>query len=403
MSEENLSVIVRVRPPLHNEVTLDQCVEVVRAGTTNAIKLRTKNHNVTCGYDSVLSPDATQADVYDHVRHVVHAVSSGINATIFAYGQTGSGKTHTMLGANLEETLSNQASLDWTSKETSHEEYGIIPRTVVDIFKELEQGKNPDEDQENDPEQDDDQHDSEPTQKSPRQHYIVHASYMQIYNNNLFDLLGDPDLRRPLQIRENSKTDGGKEVFVQGISEYRVSSAKDVLALLQHGGRNRAVRSTNYNEASSRSHAILQMSIEVKATKEGGGRHGGRGVVTRTAKLNLVDLAGSERWDTSGADGDRNMRRELTQINTSLSALGNCISRLTEENHVHVPYRDSQLTRLLEDSLGEYFKRKRACIAYMESTVDLRFLFFLPLSNLFHCLCHVSPLYLKTLQTSLFF
>ena len=83
------------------------------------------------------------------------------------------------------------------------------------------------------------------------------------------------------------------------------------------------------------------MSIEVK----GGREHtsGGSGVITKTAKLNLVDLAGSERWDTSGADADRHMRRELTQINTSLSALGNCIARLTEDDHVHVPYRDSQV------------------------------------------------------------
>ena len=83
------------------------------------------------------------------------------------------------------------------------------------------------------------------------------------------------------------------------------------------------------------------MSIEVKGGREH--TNSGSGVITKTAKLNLVDLAGSERWDTSGADADRHMRRELTQINTSLSALGNCIARLTEEDHVHVPYRDSQV------------------------------------------------------------
>ena len=89
------------------------------------------------------------------------------------------------------------------------------------------------------------------------------------------------------------------------------------------------------------------MSVEVKTVDAASGK-----LVQRCAKLNLVDLAGSERWDTSGADSDHHMRRELTQINTSLSALGNCISRLTEPGHIHVPYRDSVLTRLLEDSLG---------------------------------------------------
>jgi hypothetical protein len=351
-SEENLSVIVRIRPPLYNEATLDQCVEVARVGTTNAIKLRTKNHNITCGYDSVISPDASQSDVYDHVKHVVEAVTSGINATIFAYGQTGSGKTHTMLGANLEQTVAEGKNLNWNqssiggAQELVHEDYGIIPRTVLDLFQQLEEQNG------NEPSTNDDEEEDNRENEVTDQHFVVHASYMQIYNNNLFDLLSDSDLQRPLQVRENHNSNGSKDIFVQGISEYRVSSAKDVLDLLQHGGRNRATRSTNYNESSSRSHAILQMSIQVKSIQKGGGRHGGMGMVTKTAKLNLVDLAGSERWDTSGADADRHMRRELTQINTSLSALGNCISRLTEENITHVPYRDSQLTRLLEDSLG---------------------------------------------------
>ena len=125
--EENLAVIVRVRPPLDNEIILDQCVEVAHiSGNKNAIKLRTKNHNITCGYDSVMGPDSTQCDVYQQVRPVVDAVCNGINATIFAYGQTGSGKTHTMLGTHLEETLSREGEIEWTADDVN-EEYGIIP------------------------------------------------------------------------------------------------------------------------------------------------------------------------------------------------------------------------------------------------------------------------------------
>ena len=125
--EENLAVIVRVRPPLDNEIILDQCVEVAHiSGNKNAIKLRTKNHNITCGYDSVMGPDSTQCDVYQQVRPVVDAVCNGINATIFAYGRTGSGKTHTMLGTHLEETLSREGEIEWTADDVN-EEYGIIP------------------------------------------------------------------------------------------------------------------------------------------------------------------------------------------------------------------------------------------------------------------------------------
>ncbi len=130
-----------------------------------------------------------------------------------------------------------------------------------------------------------------------------------------------------------------------GLSEFRVSSALEVLKLLAKGDNNRAVRSTEYNDESSRSHAILQLRIELEAVDENGA------TVIRKSKLNLIDLAGSEKWNVKTKLGNAHAK-ELTQINKSLSALGNVISALTESGRKHIPYRDSKLTRLLQDCLG---------------------------------------------------
>ncbi|RLN64238.1 hypothetical protein BBJ28_00017094 [Nothophytophthora sp. Chile5] len=176
---------------------------------------------------------------------------------------------------------------------------------------------------------------------------VVHCSYMQIYNNDVFDLLQDSKhhMKDSLPVREMIKGNG-KQIYVSGLSEFRVTSLQETLQLLKVGNRNRTIRSTECNEKSSRSHALLQLSIEVES----------RGLesattIIRRAKLSLVDLAGSEKWDTDiDMQGDR--CRELTSINQSLSALGNVISALTNPRRTHVPYRDSKLTRLLQDSLG---------------------------------------------------
>ena len=166
-----------------------------------------------------------------------------------------------------------------------------------------------------------------------------------------------------------------RRVFVNGLSSFRVGGAKDVLRYVSLGAANRRVRATQYNEASSRSHAVLQLTIEVQSGGgsddgrgggsggEGGGSGGGDGggsdnggvdgshVTYRQAKLCLVDLAGSEKMD-SDARISKGHFNELRNINQSLSTLGNVISALSEKGRTHVPYRDSKLTRLLQDSLG---------------------------------------------------
>ena len=332
--EEAFKVFVRIRPPLGEEITQPQAIE---ATGHNTLKLLTDKHEVKCSYDKVLTENVSQAEIYEEIAPRVRAVLSGKNSTIFAYGQTGSGKTFTMLGKDLESQLVQGKPIS----QTDTEDWGVIPRAIVDIFTCLNNKTSGEEDSECG----DGQYTQE-SGKSAEMNAIIHCSYMQIYNNQLFDLLADPSRTNKLQIRESVGFKGKKtEIFVQGLSEYRVSSASDVLLLLQHGSRNRAVRATQYNEQSSRSHAILQMSIETSTVKPNGSR------VVRVAKLNCVDLAGSEKWNT-WTQMKKKHQKELTEINTSLSALGICIQRLTEAGHQHVPYRDSVLTRLLEDSLG---------------------------------------------------
>uniref|UniRef100_H3G6Z3 Kinesin-like protein n=1 Tax=Phytophthora ramorum TaxID=164328 RepID=H3G6Z3_PHYRM len=279
-------------------------------------------------YDRVFGEKADQADVFNYLRDGVQQVAQGFNCTIFAYGQTGTGKTHTML-------LSPEAP------ECSPH-WGVIPRAIESLFEELQSIS---------------RHGSAG---------VVHCSYMQIYNNDVYDLLQDNKQRMkdPLAVREMIKGNG-KQIYVSGLSEFRVTSLQETLQLLKTGNRNRTIRATAYNEKSSRSHALLQFSIEVES----------RGLesattIIRRAKLNLVDLAGSEKWDTDVAMGsDRS--KELTSINQSLSALGNVISALVNPRRTHVPYRDSKLTRLLQDSLGGNTRTVViATISPSESAVD---------------------------------
>ncbi|GBG31554.1 Kinesin-like protein [Hondaea fermentalgiana] len=307
--------------------------------TTRQRKHRFKERNLSCGYDKVFGPSATQEDVYiGTVAPSVRSVVEGINCTVFAYGQTGTGKTFTILGEGPEtqraattrgEGVANEKSFD-TSKR------GVIPRAVTQLFDILEE-KRDEESPEN----------PEVTEEDDSQTKLVsstvYCSYLQIYNENLYDLLQDQKRQFPLKIRVTKK----KQIYVQGLSEIRVSGLNDVLEVLQRGARSRAIRATSYNQASSRSHAILQLRVETE--EQLGGISDSR--VLRSAKLNFVDLAGSEKWEADQPMSEKHLK-EMARINKSLSHLGNVVQALGEKNRPHVPYRDSQLTRLLQDSLG---------------------------------------------------
>ena len=364
---ERVRAAVRVKRRAKGEVF--EGVTVSLSGTSKqhvGIKSRNGKGTLEFTVDVGFDEESTQAEVYECVAPLVRGVADGINTTVLAYGQTGSGKTFTMLGEGLEEAL--RAGSARGNPVALAPGWGVIPRAVTDLFELLHKD-----------------------QKGGSRHVEVTCSYMQIYQDRLYDLLTDGKMQNPLQVREGAVAAGAEGdqrreagVFVRGLSQYRVGGVGDVLELLRRGSTNRAVRATEYNLHSSRSHAILQISVEVesndadslpsltlesddsrgasRASSRGGtgsqtSSRGGAGSSSavmrelRRAKLSLVDLAGSEKWGDQ-AYGQKDVSKELTAINGSLSALGNCIAALAERGRKHVPFRDSSLTRLLQDSLG---------------------------------------------------
>jgi hypothetical protein len=180
-------------------------------------------------------------------------------------------------------------------------------------------------------------------------------SFLEIYKEEVFDLLNKENRKR-MEVRENPETG----VFVEHLSTYVVKSVPDMLKVLKRGQKSRKVGATNMNEGSSRSHSILSIIVEAseaKTDEEKALQPSGGDSKYRAGKLNLVDLAGSERQKKTGAEGDR--LSEAKSINQSLSALGNVIKALVNPNSSHVPFRDSKLTRLLQDSLGGNTKTVR--------------------------------------------
>jgi hypothetical protein len=258
--------------------------------------------------------------VYDFVSPAIKTVVKGFNCTVFAYGQTGSGKTFTMFGTGWE---GNHLDAKNRSRNSYMQDdplaYGIIPRSVTDIFT------------------------TAAAEKIEKQmDFTILCSFLQIYNEKIYDLLQDNNRTRPLNIREDA-TFG---IYVEGLAEYVVQNLRDCITLIKRGDRNRAVRATRMNQQSSRSHTILQVQIETDKTNKKGN--------LKRAKLNLCDLAGSEKFDKS-VEMTKHHLDEMNTINLSLTTLGKVISslsRLSKDPKRHIPYRESKLTRLLQDSLG---------------------------------------------------
>ncbi|XP_053680030.1 kinesin-like protein KIF3A [Anopheles nili] len=300
---ENVRVVVRVRPMDKNELD-SNCQNVIKVDKGNrSITVVKPNANASeppkvYYFDNVFGEDSTQIDLYvDTARPIVDKVLEGYNGTILAYGQTGTGKTYTMSG-NPE------------SPQTK----GIIPNTFAHIFGHIARGKE-------------------------NQKFLVRVSYMEIYNEEVRDLLGK-ELNKSLEVKE--RADIG--VFVKDLSGYVVHNADDLDNIMKLGNKNRVVGATKMNSESSRSHAIFSITVESSETDESGRQY------VRMGKLQLVDLAGSERQSKTQSSGLR--LKEATKINLSLSVLGNVISALVDGKSTHIPYRNSKLTRLLQDSLG---------------------------------------------------
>ncbi|RCN38315.1 kinesin motor domain protein [Ancylostoma caninum] len=235
----------------------------------------------------------------------VDRVLAGYNCTLFAYGQTGTGKTYTMEGGSGEH---NSYKEDPTT--------GIIPRAVEHIFEELE--------------------------KSNTEEYSVRVSYLELYNEELYDLLAPTsDDRERLRIFDDPLKKG--MVVISGAEEIPVKDRAEVYRLLKRGAEKRTTAATLMNMHSSRSHSIFTVSVVIRENTPNGEE------LVKQGKLNLVDLAGSEHIGRSGAEGKR--AKEAGNINQSLLTLGRVITALTT-SAPHVPYRESKLTRLLQDSLG---------------------------------------------------
>lgn len=245
-------------------------------------------------FDRVFDMKSRQGDLFDFsIRPTVDDILNGYNGTVFAYGQTGAGKSYTMMG-----------------DMNNHEQKGVIPRISEQIFQSI-------------------------LASESNIEYTVGVSYMEIYMERIRDLLR-PD-RDNLPIHEEKN----KGVYVKGLSQVYVSSVDEVYQILDQGGMARAVAATNMNQESSRSHSIVLITINQKNLETGSAKAG---------SLFLVDLAGSEKVGKTGASGQT--LEEAKKINKSLSALGMVINALTDGKSTHVPYRDSKLTRILQESLG---------------------------------------------------
>ena len=325
--DDNMKVMVRIRPPLPREMefgipfrsicevspnnTMITIFEYMGGSTDELERQHELIHNPSIFlqhkffFDYVFDQETTQLEVYlKTAKPLVSSLIEGYNSTIFAYGQTGTGKTYTMEGFTFE-------PLD--------EKRGIVPRVIEEIFQNIQTNN-----------------------KNLIDNYILRASYLQIYNEYINDLL-IPE-RRNLNIREDKK----KGIYIDNLSEWIVRNSNDIYVLLEKGTQNRATSSTAMNEISSRSHAIFIITLEQTTSIKDNNNNN---YSTKISKLNLVDLAGSERTKVTGAKGKQ--LEESKRINKSLSALGNVINALTElKGAIHIPYRDSKLTRLLEDSLG---------------------------------------------------
>ena len=297
-SAGNVLVICRFRPLNDKEQEMSEAICIDFDSDHKNLKIISQyeyGDPLKFGFDYIFDMHSRQADVYNiSARPIVEAVMQGFNGTVFAYGQTSSGKTYTMTGQNLEDP----------------ESMGIIPRMVTTVFDQI-------------------------SNSDACIQYTVKVSYCEIYMEKIRDLL-EPS-KENLKVHED-KTRG---VFIAELTEKYVGSDAEVYDIMKFGLENRNVGSTNMNAVSSRSHSIFLITIS---------QNNERDYVAKTGKLYLIDLAGSEKVGKTNVVGKR--LDEAKNINKSLTMLGLVIYSLTDGKSTHIPYRDSKLTRILQDSLG---------------------------------------------------
>ncbi|XP_018404227.1 PREDICTED: chromosome-associated kinesin KIF4 [Cyphomyrmex costatus] len=295
MCESTVSVALRIRPLVDSEIEkgCQMCLNAIPGEP----QVRVCNTDKAFTYNYVFPPHIEQEDFYNTaIKRLVDNTFQGYNVTILAYGQTGSGKTHSM-GTNY----------------TGVGEKGIIPRVIYDIFE---------------------------TIKSKEDwSFKVAVSFMELYQEQLYDLLSDKQKSQSIvDIRED-----GKNIRIVGVTEKQVEDAQETLECLAQGSMGRVTGATAMNAHSSRSHAIFTLCIRQQKKDDPN--------TATVAKFHLVDLAGSERSKKTQTTGER--FKEGVNINKGLLALGNVISQLGDgASGTYIGYRDSKLTRLLQDSLG---------------------------------------------------
>ncbi|KAH8316655.1 hypothetical protein KR067_012560 [Drosophila pandora] len=317
--EDNINVVVRVRP-LNEKEKRDRHGSTLQFPGNGQVIIegndvgQKRSHNRDSvrvfTYNVVFEPGATQEDILDYsgIKRIIEMGIEGFSCTAFCYGQTGSGKTHTLTGP--PELFVGKPN----PKDPRH---GLIFRSFVYLFQLIKNRKDV--------------------------NYVLKASFMEIYNERVIDLLNPGSARKPLAVRWSKKSGG---FFVENLFTVDCEELDDLLAVLEEGMRNRAVGSHAMNDHSSRSHTILTVHILSDQQTDGGvflSKHG---------KINFVDLAGSELTKKTMSEGKT--LEEANNINKSLMVLGYCISSLSDAKRRsgHIPYRDSQLTKLLADSLA---------------------------------------------------
>ncbi|GEQ67007.1 hypothetical protein JCM33374_g670 [Metschnikowia sp. JCM 33374] len=295
-SSSNIEVVCRLRPfsELEDATSASASVHVIDDKT---VTIDEKESSTSFKYDHVFGIDATQEYVYEVVgKKTLVDFFQGFNGTILAYGQTGAGKSHTMFG----------------SLKGAKAELGLIPRIAENIFKHIAEG-------------------------STDVQYTVGVSLMEIYKEHIIDLLHPHSKGHEYVIHQ----DAVNGVYVKGLSHAFVSSPEEMDKIFWQGYQMRTKGATALNLESSRSHAIFQVTLTQNNTADG---------ELKKSNLFLVDLAGSEKFDRAGSLG--NTLEEAKKINQSLSSLGLVINSLTDPKCAYVPYRDSKLTRILQESLG---------------------------------------------------
>ncbi|XP_051917170.1 kinesin-like protein KIF21A isoform X7 [Hippocampus zosterae] len=328
--ESSVRVALRIRPQLARE-KIEGChiCTYVMPGEPQVILGKDKSFT----YDYVFDMDSQQDAIYQTcTEKLIEGCFEGYNATVFAYGQTGSGKTYTM-GTGFDVNITD-------------DELGIIPRAVHHLFRGIERRRQ-----------------AAQEQGRPAPEFKINAQFLELYNEEVLDLFDSVrDGKQKSHIRIHEDANGG--IYTVGVTTRTVSSEAEMMQCLKLGALSRTTASTQMNVQSSRSHAIFTIhlcQVRVCASpdnqEDGDNRvSNGNGDMdeyeTLSAKFHFVDLAGSERLKRTGATGDR--AKEGISINCGLLALGNVISALGDRSKraSHVPYRDSKLTRLLQDSLG---------------------------------------------------